>query len=155
MSSMRWRDELAGGDLVLQLAGAVVEVIMAPAVALGPPDHLLAAVDEAQGLDVDVGVEDFLDEDLDLARGRVGQADVVAVQVAALAAEVELVGRVGQPLGRRRVVPIPVAVRARRGEDVEIVWSLNASALILTLALVARSKTRSSGWGWFSSPGMA
>ena len=86
--------EFAGRDLRLQLAGAVIQVIMAPAVAFRPPDHLLSAVDQAQGLDFDVGIEDLLDEYLDLARFGVGQANVVAVQVAALAAEVELVGRI-------------------------------------------------------------
>jgi hypothetical protein len=88
-------DELARGELGLELALAVVEVVVAPAVALGPPDHLLSAAEEAQGLEIDVGVETLLDKDLDLARGRVGQADLVAVEVAGLAAEIELVGRVG------------------------------------------------------------
>ena len=92
---------------------------MAPAVAFRPPDHLLSAVDQAQGLDFDVGVEDFLDKGLDLARFSVGQADVIAVQVAALAAEVELIGRIAQPDRRRRVVLFAVHLATRGGHDID------------------------------------
>ena len=100
-------DELAGRELGLELAVAVIEVVVAPAVALGPPDHLLAAAEEPQVLGLDVGVEALLDEDLDLARRRVGDADVVAVEVARLAAEVELVGRVGAATGPAAGTPAP------------------------------------------------
>jgi hypothetical protein len=112
-------DELAGRELRLELALAVIEIIMAPAVPLGPPDDLLAAAEEARRLDLDIGVETFLDEDLDLARGRVGDAELVAVEVAGLAAEIELVRRVGEPLGRRRELALPVEGLVRGREDIE------------------------------------
>ncbi len=112
-------DELARGQLGLELAVAVVEVVVAPAVALGPPQHLFAAAEEPQVLVFDVGVQALLDEDLDLARGRVGDAGLEAVEVARLAAEIELVGRVGEPLGGGRELLLPVEGSARGREDVE------------------------------------
>ena len=70
---------------------------MAPAVALGPVDELLAVADRPERLRLDVGVEPLLDDRLHLAGLGVGHAHVDAVQVAAEAPEVELVRRVAEP----------------------------------------------------------
>ena len=95
--------ELALGDAVLQRAGGgVIEIEVPPAVALRPEDELRAVAGEAERLRLDIGVQPFLDERLDVARGGVGDADVEAMHVAAEAREVDLVGAVVQPLLRPR-----------------------------------------------------
>ena len=64
----RGGDELALGDAVLERAGrGVVEVVVPPAVALGPEHEFAAVAGEAQRLGLDVGVEPLLDERLDVA----------------------------------------------------------------------------------------
>ena len=91
--SIAGRHELALGDAVLQRAGVgVVQIEVAPAVALRPEDNVRAVVDEPQRLRLDVGVEPLLDQHLDLAGRGIGDADVELVQVAALAREVQLAG---------------------------------------------------------------
>ena len=62
------RDELAGRDLPDHLAADVVQVVVAPAVALGPVNRLLAAVDQAQRLDLDVGVRSLGNDDASTRR---------------------------------------------------------------------------------------
>jgi hypothetical protein len=71
------------GDLVLQLAGAVIEIEMGPAVLLAPFDQFLAAVDEAEAADFDVGVETFFYQGSGGGIADINLAYVDAVQVAA------------------------------------------------------------------------
>ena len=51
-------DVFAGGDLIFQFAVGVVEIVVAPAVAFGPPDEFFAVIDDAEGLGAhpDVGM---------------------------------------------------------------------------------------------------
>ena len=78
----------AGGDLILQRAAAVEEIVMPPSVALRPVDQLLPVVDQPERLGFDVGVQPLFDQRLHFARRGVGDADVNAVHVAAGAAEI-------------------------------------------------------------------
>src|SRR4029079_17771749 len=97
----RHGDELPFGDAVLQRAAVrVIEVIVSPAVALGPVQQVLAVVDQAQRARLDVGVHPFFDDRLDLARRRIGDAHVKALHVAAQPREVDLVGARAQPFRR-------------------------------------------------------
>src|SRR5262245_17159029 len=80
--------KLPGGDLVLQRAAAVEEIIMPPAVALRPMDKLLPVVDQPEWLGFDIGVQPLFDQRLHFARRSVGDADVNAMHVAAGAAEI-------------------------------------------------------------------
>ena len=118
-------DELAFGDAVLQRAGRrVVEIEVSPAVALGPEDQLGAAVDQAQRLRFDVGVQPLFDQRLDLAGRGVGDDDVEPVLVAAEAREIQLVGRVAEPLRRDRPPRIAldvVALRRRWRSDTRLI----------------------------------
>jgi hypothetical protein len=110
--------ELARRDLVLQLAVRVEQVVVAPAVALGPVNQLLAVVDQEEGPRLHVRVQPLLDERLHLAGGRVGHAHVDAVQVAARPPEVQLAGGRGHP-ARLGLLLLAVAVEHRRRRDVE------------------------------------
>src|SRR4051812_2630410 len=98
----RHRDELAVGDAVLQRPRVrVVEIIVAPAVALGPEEQVLPVVHEAQRLGLDIGVEALFDDRVHFAGVGVGDADVEALHVSAQAREVDLVGGGAQPFRRR------------------------------------------------------
>ena len=55
-------DEFAGSDLILQFAVGVEQVVVSPAVALGPPDQFLAVAGKTQGLDAEPDVGAFFDE---------------------------------------------------------------------------------------------
>src|SRR5262249_55573833 len=124
----RHRHELALGDPVLQRTGrGVVEVVVTPAVALRPEDEILAVTDEAKRPRLDVAVRPLFDDRAHLAGRGIGDADVVALLVAAQAGEVNPVGRGAQPLRRNggagartalaaaalTALPLPAAERAR------------------------------------------
>src|SRR5581483_5736243 len=85
-------DELALGDLILEGAVGIVEVELAPAITLAPPDQLGAVVNDAERFGFDIDIHALLDERLNLAGSGVDGADIHAMQIAAGAAEVELVG---------------------------------------------------------------
>src|SRR5579859_340585 len=88
-------DEFAGGDLVFKLAGGIEEVVVAPAVAFGPPDKFRAVADEAERLDAEPDVGALGDESFRDAAGGVGDANIDLAKIAVRADEVELVGSVG------------------------------------------------------------
>jgi hypothetical protein len=56
---------------------------MTPAVTLRPVDDLAASRRQAERLCFDVGVEPLLDQDADISRCRIGDADVEFLEIAA------------------------------------------------------------------------
>ncbi len=89
---------LAGGDLVLQLAGReVVEVEVAPVVALGVPDHLVGGPEHAPAGDrFEVRRHDLVEHGAHVAGGGVGHAEHGRLVVARRRHERQLRG-VGAP----------------------------------------------------------
>jgi hypothetical protein len=55
-------DVFTGSDLIFQFAGGIEEVVVAPAVALGPPDEFLAVAREAERFYAKPDVGTLLDE---------------------------------------------------------------------------------------------
>ncbi len=95
----RHRDELPLGHAVLQRAGVrVIEVVVAPAVALGPEQQVGAAVHQPQRPRLDVGIRALFDDGAHFSRPGIGDTDVEPLLVATEAREVDLVGRGTQPL---------------------------------------------------------
>src|SRR4051812_18738696 len=137
----RHRHELAVGDAVLQRPRVrVVEIVVAPAVALGPEEQVLPVVHEAQRLGLDIGVEALFDDRAHFARVRVGDADVEALHVAAQAREVDLVRGGAQPLRRRAGVRTTAPTAAA---TLAAVLSLLPSAKRACLFALARARGRS------------
>src|SRR4051812_1552864 len=137
----RHRDELAVGDAVLQRPRVrVVEIIVAPAVALGPEEQVLPVVHEAQRLGLDIGVEALFDDRVHFAGVGVGDADVEALHVSAQAREVDLVGGGAQPLRRRAGVGTAAPTAAA---TLAAVLSLLPAAKRACLFALARARGRS------------
>src|SRR5262249_9183115 len=84
----------AGGDLVLELAVAGVQIEVPPAAALGPPDHLVGLVDVAGRLQPDRAVlEPLEDQALGLAGLDVHGTELGVAPQAVAADEAQLVAR--------------------------------------------------------------
>src|SRR5262249_13790661 len=94
--------EGARRDGVLELAGPVVQVEVAPAAALRPPDHLFRLVEVADRLGLQQGVLEALGEQaLGLAGRAVGRAELDVAAQAVAADEAQLV---------RGLAPVEVGV---------------------------------------------
>src|SRR3954465_10148201 len=137
----RHRHELAVGDAVLQRPRVrVVEIIVAPAVALGPEEQVLPVVHEAQRLGLDIGVEALFADRVHFAGVGVGDADVEALHVSAQAREVDLVGGGAQPFRRRAGV---VTAAPTAAATLAAVLSLLPAAKRACLFALARARGRS------------
>src|SRR6185437_13657889 len=90
-------NKLARGQLCLQHSIRVEQIVVTPAVAFRPVNHL-AGSEQPQRIDLDVGVGALLNQRLDFAARRIGDADVDSLQVAAGAIEVESIRRIAEPL---------------------------------------------------------
>ena len=93
--------ELAPRQLADDRAVGAVQVVVAPTIALRPPDHL-TGLEQLETLGLDIGVEMFLDDHCALAARQVGHDNVVALEIATHPAPVEAIGVGREPLGRDR-----------------------------------------------------
>src|SRR5439155_26817557 len=84
-------------DLVLDRAAGVKQIIMPPAVTLGPVNKFLPIIDKEKRFVFDVCVQPLLDKRLDLTRHGIGNAHVDTFHVAARTIEIQFVRSVAEP----------------------------------------------------------